>query len=96
VGGLQVRDPGADLPVAIALVSSLLGRPLPATAAWGEVGLTGEVRAVAYGERRAAEVARLGVEVAVGPAGNGRDRIDLALARAGLHPEIPERPTHRA
>jgi DNA repair protein RadA/Sms len=96
VGGLQVRDPGADLPVAIALVSSLLGQPLPATAAWGEVGLTGEVRAVAYGERRAAEVARLGVEVAVGPTGNGQDRIDLALARAGLHPQVPERPTRRA
>jgi DNA repair protein RadA/Sms len=96
VGGLQVRDPGADLPVAIALASSLLGQPLPATAAWGEVGLTGEVRAVAYGERRAAEVARLGVEVAVGPTGNGQDRIDRALARAGLHPRVPERPSRRA
>ena len=96
VGGLQVRDPGADLPVAIALVSSLLGEPLPATAAWGEVGLTGEVRAVAYGDRRAAEVARLGVQVAVGPTGNGQDRIDLALARAGLHPAFAERPTRRA
>ncbi len=95
VGGLAVRDPGADLPVAIALVSSLLGRALPATAAWGEVGLTGEVRAVAYGDRRAAEVARLGVEVAVGPTGNGQDRIDLALARAGLHPVVPQRPSRR-
>jgi len=96
VGGLQVRDPGADLPVAIALVSSLLGQPLPATAAWGEVGLTGEVRAVAYGERRAVEVGRLGVQVAVGPIGNGQDRIDLALARAGLPPPAAQRPTRRA
>jgi DNA repair protein RadA/Sms len=86
VGGLQVRDPGADLPVAIALVSSFLDRPLGPVAAWGEVGLTGEVRAVAYGERRAAEAARLGVKVAVGPAGNGEDRIEKALVRAGLPP----------
>ena len=84
VGGLQVRDPGADLPVAIALVSSYLDKALGPTAAWGEVGLTGEVRAVAYGDRRAAEAARLGVKVAVGPTGNGEDRIDRALQRAGL------------
>jgi len=86
VGGLQVRDPGADLPVAIALVSSLLDTPLGHIAAWGEVGLTGEVRAVAYGDRRAAEAARLGVPVAVGPTGNGEDRIARALVRAGLPP----------
>jgi DNA repair protein RadA/Sms len=86
VGGLQVRDPGADLPVAIALVSSFLDKPLGPTAAWGEVGLTGEVRAVAYGERRAAEAARLGVTTSVGPAGNGEDRIGRALVRAGLPP----------
>jgi len=62
----------------------------------GELGLTGEVRAVADGDRRAAEVARLGVEVAVGPTGNGQDRIDRALARAGLHPLVAERSTRRA
>ena len=89
VGGLQVRDPGVDLPVAIALVSSFLDKPLGPTAAWGEVGLTGEVRAVAYGERRAAEAARLGVKVAVGATGNGGDRIERALARAGLPPASP-------
>jgi DNA repair protein RadA/Sms len=86
VGGLAVRDPGADLPVAIALCSSLLNQALGPTAAWGEVGLTGEVRAVAYGDRRAAEAARLGVATVVGPMGNGEDRIERALARVGLHP----------
>jgi DNA repair protein RadA/Sms len=86
VGGLAVRDPGADLPVAIALCSSLLNQALGPTAAWGEVGLTGEVRAVAYGDRRAAEAARLGVATVVGPTGNGEDRIERALARVGLHP----------
>jgi DNA repair protein RadA/Sms len=92
VGGLKVRDPGADLPVAIALVSSLHDIGLPAVAAWGEVGLTGEVRPVTYGERRAAEAARLGIEVTIGPTGTGEDRITTALQRAGLPVEGGGRP----
>lgn len=84
VGGLRLRDPGADLAVAIALASSLLGQPVGSLAAWGEVGLTGEVRAVAHGEHRASEAKRLGLVSVIGPTGNGEDRIDRALARAGL------------
>jgi DNA repair protein RadA/Sms len=84
VGGIRVRDPGADLPVAIALASSLLGRRLGPVAAWGEVGLTGEVRRVGHGEHRAAEAKRLGIGVIVGPAGNGEDHIAQALERAGM------------
>jgi len=84
VGGLRIAEPAADLPVAVALVSSLQGAGLAPVAAWGEVGLTGEVRAVSHGERRAAEAARLGIGTVVGPAGNGDDRIDGALRRAGL------------
>jgi DNA repair protein RadA/Sms len=84
VGGLRVRDPGADLPIAIALASSVLGRPTGSLAAWGEVGLTGEVRAVAHGDHRASEAKRLGMKTIIGPTGNGEDRIDRALARAGL------------
>ncbi len=84
VGGLRLRDPGADLPVAIALASSLLDRSIGAVAAWGEVGLTGEIRPVPHGEHRASEAKRLGVEVAVGPRGNGHDRIDRVLGELGL------------
>jgi DNA repair protein RadA/Sms len=84
VGGIRLRDPGADLPVAIALASSLLGIPAGSLAAWGEVGLTGEVRAVAHGEHRTAEAQRLGLVTIIGPTGNGEDRIEKALARAGL------------
>jgi DNA repair protein RadA/Sms len=86
VGGLRLKDPGADLPVALALVSSLLGRGIGSVAAWGEVGLTGELRAVAHGEHRAAEAKRLGIETALGPRGNGDDRIERALASVGLLP----------
>lgn len=86
VGGIRLRDPGADLPVAIAAASSLLDRAVGPLAAWGEVGLTGEVRPVAHHERRAAEVDRLDIGTAVGPTGKGSDRIDRVLARVGLLP----------
>ncbi len=85
VGGLKVRDPGADLPVALALASSLLELPVGPIAAWGEVGLTGEVRAVANAEHRTAEAKRLGLTTVFRPNGGGHDRIDAVLERAGLH-----------
>ncbi len=67
-GGLSVGEPGLDLPVALALASSLRDRPLPAKAiSIGEVGLLGELRPVAGLERRLYEAARLGFEVAFVP-----------------------------
>ncbi|MDH3250924.1 MAG: DNA repair protein RadA, partial [Acidimicrobiia bacterium] len=85
VGGLRLTEPGADLAVALTLVSSLLARPLGTTAAWGEVGLTGELRKVAHDARRAEEARRLGLDNLVHPNGEPR-RIELALASAGLLP----------
>jgi DNA repair protein RadA/Sms len=64
----------------------VLDRPTGPLAAWGEVGLTGEVRSVAHHDRRAEEVGRLGIEKVIAPAGGGGDRIERALARAGLLP----------
>jgi DNA repair protein RadA/Sms len=67
-GGLSVGEPGLDLPVALALASSLRDRPLPPrTVAIGEVGLLGELRAVAGIERRLREAARLGFDAAIVP-----------------------------
>ena len=61
VGGLEIRETATDLPLALALVSSLKGRALPeGTAAFGELGLTGEVRPVANGEERLKELRRQG------------------------------------
>jgi len=72
-GGLTVDDPGADLATVAALASSLRERPLdPRTLVLGEVGLAGEVRAVAQAEARLAEAARLGFRRAVVPGGNAR------------------------
>jgi DNA repair protein RadA/Sms len=53
VGGLQIDEPGWDLAVAVALVSSLQDVKLPASlVVFGEIGLTGEVRPVNFGEER--------------------------------------------
>ncbi|MDR9450769.1 MAG: DNA repair protein RadA, partial [Acidimicrobiia bacterium] len=83
VGGLRLTEPAADLPVALALASSFLNRPLGPVAAWGEVGLTGELREVAHEDRRLEEAARLGVSKTVAPRRKNRmgirQALDLAL-----------------
>ena len=67
-GGLSVAEPGLDLPVALALASSLRDRPvLTNTVAIGEVGLLGELRSVAGLERRLREASRLGFGTAIVP-----------------------------
>jgi DNA repair protein RadA/Sms len=67
-GGLSVAEPGLDLPVALALASSLRDRPMPPeSVAIGEVGLLGELRPVAGIERRLREAARLGFTTAIVP-----------------------------
>ena len=60
-GGIRIDDPALDLAIAAAVVSSYYDLPVPpGTAFAGELGLTGEVRAVARLEPRALEAARLG------------------------------------
>jgi DNA repair protein RadA/Sms len=60
-GGVRLTEPGADLAVAAALLSSLHNRPTPADAVYlGELGLGGEIRPIAAPERRLAEAGRLG------------------------------------
>ena len=71
VGGLDIKETAWDLPLLLALVSSLRDLPLPLPlVAFGEVGLTGEVRPVAFGEERLREAAKQGFRVAVVPSGN--------------------------
>jgi DNA repair protein RadA/Sms len=83
VGGVRVAEPGADLALALALVSSLVDRALPADlVAVGEVGLGGELRQAAQMSRRLAEAARLGFRRAVVPASSPGAPPDLTLVRA--------------
>jgi len=68
-GGLRIREPAADLAVAAALVSSVTARPVPGeTVVFGEVGLSGEVRAVSQMEARLKEAEKLGFTRAILPA----------------------------
>lgn len=67
-GGLRITEPAADLAVAAALVSSATGTPVSAElAVFGEVGLSGEVRAVAQADVRLKEAAKLGFAEALCP-----------------------------
>jgi len=67
-GGLSLAEPGLDLPLALALASSLRDRPIRlGTVAVGEVGLLGELRSVTGLERRLREAARLGFDRAIVP-----------------------------
>lgn len=81
VGGLGVREPAADLGVLAAVLSSV--RDLPVEANWGffgEVGLGGEVRAVAQTEKRLQELARLGFARAI----TARAAVDGLSPPAGI------------
>jgi DNA repair protein RadA/Sms len=95
VGGLEVSETACDLPVVLALASSLAGKPIkPSIVAFGEVGLTGELRPVAYGEERLREAAKQGFTMALVPRENAPrqrieglevrelQRVDAALAAA--------------
>ena len=68
-GGLRITEPAADLAVAAALISSASDVPVPADmAVFGEVGLSGEVRAVSQADLRLKEAAKLGFAQALVPA----------------------------
>lgn len=71
VGGIQISDTAWDLPVVLALASSLKDKALDqALVSFGELGLTGEVRPVAYGEERLKEAQKQGFRVALVPKEN--------------------------
>jgi DNA repair protein RadA/Sms len=68
VGGMQIREPAADLAVCLAIGSAAKGLQLKKNAVvFGEVGLSGEVRHVPHADKRVAEAKKLGFEGAIGP-----------------------------
>ena len=71
VGGIRVQETAADLPVLLAVLSSLRDRPAQEkTVAFGEVGLSGEIRPVPNGEERLKEAATHGFRRAIVPRAN--------------------------
>ncbi|MEA2297608.1 MAG: hypothetical protein QOF77_544 [Solirubrobacteraceae bacterium] len=88
VGGVRVEEPGADLAVALAVAGAARPGAPPAAAArvpiaaFGELGLTGELRWVGHPERRIAEARKFGLDPIVAPPGSGGH--EAATLRAAL------------
>ncbi|NWE53398.1 DNA repair protein RadA [Brevundimonas sp. P7753] len=93
-GGLRISEPAADLAAAAALISSALDMPLPqGCVVFGEIGLSGEVRAVNRAEARLREAQKLGFDRALAPA-QAKGKVkkgDVAITSAGLLTEVVER-----
>ena len=71
VGGLELEEPAVDLPIALALISGLKDTVIPSgILAFGEVGLTGEIRAVSNADLRVSEAARMGFKCVIVPQHN--------------------------
>lgn len=77
IGGLRLDEPGADLPVALAIASSYRDSPIADDlVAIGEIGLTGEIRSVSHMNQRLSEAARLGFRKCVIPRG-GSEKLEI-------------------
>lgn len=77
IGGLRLDEPGADLPVVLAIASSYKDQPIADDlVAIGEVGLTGEIRSVSNMNQRLAEVARLGFRKCIIPK-KGSEKLEI-------------------
>ena len=83
-GGVRVAETAADLAIALAVVSSVRDVPVNAgTAAFGELGLSGEVRRVSQPDRRVEEASRLGLKACVMPSAPNADGGARSFHRGG-------------
>ena len=77
IGGLRLDEPGADLPVVLAVASSYRDQAVADDlVAIGEIGLTGEIRSVSHMNQRLAEAARLGFKKCIIPK-NGAEKLEI-------------------
>ena len=79
MGGIRITEPGADLPVALAIASSYADVPLGRTAAWGELGLTGDVRPVGRSSVRRTEAERIGASPVLSPDGEATRLFEMLI-----------------
>ncbi len=90
VGGVRVTEPGVDLAVVLAVLSSLANRPLPEDlVVFGEIGLSGELRPVQGALERLREAQKLGFSRALVPAANrtGTGSLKIAVDAVARLPE---------
>ncbi|MFM7799069.1 MAG: DNA repair protein RadA [Planctomycetota bacterium] len=86
LGGVRITEPAADLPVALAVAGAFYGRaPSPATAALGEIALSGEVRAVRQLDLRVQSAVRRGARTLLVPASQSAAAGACVGAGSGVH-----------
>ncbi|GAB6183492.1 DNA repair protein RadA [Thermodesulfovibrio hydrogeniphilus] len=94
VGGLKITEPASDLAVISAIISSFRDVPLPeGMVIFGEVGLSGEVRAISQAELRLKEAARIGMTTAIIPKSNlerMKEKIKIKINGVGSINELIE------
>ena len=92
VGGVRVDEPGADLAIALAVASAAAGTALQSSGstplcAFGEIGLTGELRSVAHHLRREQEANKFGLGDPLSPQRAGTLREAIKLANTASQPD---------
>lgn len=84
-GGMKINEPALDLGIVLAIVSSYKNRSLDSkTIVFGEIGLTGEVRAVNMAEQRVLEAAKLGYETCILPQVNKETILNAKIKLIGV------------
>jgi DNA repair protein RadA/Sms len=84
-GGIRIDEPGADLGIALAIASAARGVPvIEGLAAFGEIGLTGRLRAAAQAPRRLEECRKLGISSVLAPEGTEGASLQAESLRQAL------------
>jgi DNA repair protein RadA/Sms len=92
-GGVRIDEPGADLGIALAIASAAKGLPVrEGLAAFGEIGLTGRLRAATQAERRVEECRKLGLARVLAPTGTKGAGVEAETLRAALAAGLGEKP----
>jgi DNA repair protein RadA/Sms len=90
-GGVRIDEPGADLGIALAIASAAKGLAVRnGVAAFGEIGLTGRLRAAAQADRRVEECRKLGLVSVVAPAGTTGAAVAAETLRQALAAALAE------
>ena len=84
-GGMKISEPALDLAIVMSLISSYKNKAIDSkTIVFGEVGLTGEIRAVNQAEHRVSEAAKMGFEVCILPQANKETITDSKIKLVGV------------
>ena len=92
-GGVRIDEPGGDLGIALAIASAAKGSPVrDGVAAFGEIGLTGRLRAATQADRRSAECRKFGLASVLAPAGTAGAALEADSLRRALAAALGENP----